>query len=41
MRAAAWSLRGDLRMWRKMAMGQMDAEIDRFVTDVAPQAAFA
>ena len=23
----AWSLRGDLRMWRLMATGQMDAEV--------------
>ena len=25
----AWSLRGDLRMWKMMATGQMDAEVDR------------
>ncbi|MEO8551922.1 MAG: DUF962 domain-containing protein [Kofleriaceae bacterium] len=24
-----WSLRGDLRMWKKMVTGQMDAEVDR------------
>lgn len=24
-----WSLRGDLRMWRKIATGQMDAELER------------
>lgn len=26
---AAWSLRGDFRMWRKMITGAMDAEIAR------------
>jgi hypothetical protein len=26
---AAWSLRGDLRMWRYMLAGQMDDEIER------------
>jgi hypothetical protein len=26
---AAWSLRGDLRMWRKMLSGAMDAEVER------------
>jgi hypothetical protein len=25
----AWSLRGDLRMWRYMVTGKMDAEVDR------------
>ncbi len=30
LRAAAWSLRGDLRMWRYMATGAMDAEVERF-----------
>jgi len=29
LRAAAWSLRGDLRMWRYMAMGAMTAEVER------------
>lgn len=29
LKAAAWSLRGDLRMWRYMAMGQMDGEVER------------
>jgi hypothetical protein len=29
-RAFAWSLRGDLRMWRLMLVGAMDAELDRF-----------
>ncbi len=29
----AWSLRGDLRMWRLIAIGDMDAEIER-VEDV-------
>ena len=33
----AWSLRGDLRMWRLMATGQMDAE----VAAVAPVASVA
>ena len=28
-RAAAWSLRGDLRMWRYMLGGRMDAEVAR------------
>ena len=27
--AAAWSLRGDLRMWRLMLAGAMDAEVER------------
>lgn len=27
-RAAWWSLRGDLRMWRKMLDGSMDAEVE-------------
>lgn len=26
---AVWSLRGDLRMWRHMVAGTMDAEVDR------------
>jgi hypothetical protein len=26
---AVWSLRGDLRMWRHMVMGTMDAEVER------------
>jgi len=29
----AWSLRGDLRMWRLMLVGDMDAEVER-VEDV-------
>ena len=33
----AWSLRGDLRMWRMMAMGAMDGEMARL--DLNPQAA--
>lgn len=33
---AAWSLRGDLRMWRKMIDGSMDAEIEAL--DAAPLA---
>ena len=28
-RAAYWSLRGDLRMWRYMVTGMMDAEVER------------
>ena len=28
-KAFAWSLRGDLRMWKKIAMGEMDAEVER------------
>lgn len=28
-RAALWSLRGDLRMWRHMVAGTMDAEVER------------
>src|SRR5512134_524894 len=28
-RAAYWSLRGDLRMWRYMATGMMAAEVER------------
>jgi len=24
-----WSLRGDLRMWKKMLIGEMDAEVER------------
>jgi len=28
-KAWAWSLRGDLRMWKMMAMGQMDGEVER------------
>jgi hypothetical protein len=29
LKAAAWSLRGDLRMWRHMALRTMDAELAR------------
>ena len=28
-KAAAWSLRGDLRMWKMMVTRQMDAEVER------------
>ena len=28
-KAALWSLRGDLRMWRYMVAGMMDHEVDR------------
>ena len=27
---AAWSLRGDFRMWRKMIDGSMDAEVEKY-----------
>jgi len=37
LQAAAWSLRGDLRMWRHMAMGTMDGELARVTA--APQVA--
>lgn len=46
-KAFAWSLRGDLRMWKKIAMGEMDAEVARveqsgayetFESDIAPAA---
>ncbi len=33
----AWSLRGDLRMWRKMVTGAMEGEMQRL--DLHPQAA--
>lgn len=36
-KAFAWSLRGDLRMWRLMATGAMDGELARF--ELNPQAA--
>src|SRR5687767_6301527 len=36
-KAFAYSLRGDLRMWRMIAMGEMDSEIARL--DLNPQAA--
>lgn len=29
LKAAAWSVRGDLRMWRYMVTGQMDGEVER------------
>jgi hypothetical protein len=31
----AWSLRGDLRMWRMMLMGEMEGEVNRVMTPVA------
>ena len=37
LKAAAWSLRGDLRMWRLMATRAMDGEIQRL--DLNPVAA--
>lgn len=37
---AVWSLRGDLRMWRRMLTGQMDAEVEKYgeveQADIAP-----
>jgi hypothetical protein len=40
LRAAAWSLRGDLRMWRYMLTGAMDAEVERIGEhDASPAAA--
>lgn len=36
-KAFAWSLRGDLRMWKLMATGAMDGEMDRL--GVIPAAA--
>lgn len=38
LQAAAWSLRGDLRMWRMMLLGEMDDEVER-VGALEPQAA--
>lgn len=38
-KAFAWSLRGDLRMWRMIAMGEMDAEVDRVVATAQASAA--
>ena len=40
-KAFAWSLRGDLRMWKMMAMGQMDGEIEKLDlgAGLSPQAA--
>ena len=35
-KAAVWSLRGDLKMWRKMVAGTMDAEVEKFETVAAP-----
>jgi len=32
---AVWSLRGDLRMWRKMLMREMDGEVERVMQPVA------
>ena len=37
-KAFAWSLRGDLRMWRYMATGQMDAEVERVDAEAAMSA---
>jgi len=38
LRDAAWSLRGDFRMWRYMIAGKMDAEVER-LAGAAPAAA--
>jgi len=39
-KAAWWSLRGDLRMWKHMVQGTMDAEVERVgMLDVVPNAA--
>ncbi len=40
-KAAVWSLRGDLRMWRKMLMGTMDAEVERVDAGLEPHLAAA
>jgi len=44
-KALVWSLRGDLRMWRKMVTGEMDAEVDRVMNgggyDIGPATATA
>jgi hypothetical protein len=37
--AFAWSLRGDLRMWRKMLVGEMDGEVERFADHGVPLSA--
>ena len=37
LKAAAWSLRGDLRMWKLIATGAMDGEMQRL--ELRPQAA--
>ena len=37
----AWSLRGDLRMWRRMVTGAMDAEVARARAAAEPAAAAA
>jgi hypothetical protein len=35
-KALVWSLRGDLRMWKKMVKGEMDAEVDRVMGNATP-----
>ncbi len=40
LQAAAWSLRGDFRMWRKMITGAMAAELER-VADLEDASAAA
>ncbi len=37
----AWSLRGDLRMWRRIVTGAMDAEVERVQRTVAADVASA
>ena len=32
-KAFAWSLRGDLRMWKHMVLGTMDAEVEKVDAD--------
>ncbi len=39
LQAAAWSLRGDLRMWRLMLAGKMDAVVEQVVAADAAAAA--
>jgi hypothetical protein len=40
LRAAAYSLRGDFRMWRYMLVGAMDAEVARLADAPAPAPGF-
>jgi hypothetical protein len=39
--AAVWSLRGDLRMWRYMVTGRMDAEVERLEDAPGANGAYA
>jgi hypothetical protein len=34
-----WSLKGDFIMWRKIANGTMDAEVERFIKEHEAEAA--